>query len=212
MRTVLVNPHRGYAAANPRPRTITRYVQAPAPARRAANPMPVVMVNPRRRRRGRRRVSVNPVRRVIVPRRRRRNPEFDIKLIAKTALTAGLASGAAYLVNKVGVARLGVTATGADTANGVLIREAVRVALAAAGKYFMPGMAGDAFAGAMLYPFWYEIDGWWMRNRTAAQTGTATTSAQVAQAKIAAAEEGAGTEAELEAQLEAALSGWDRAA
>jgi hypothetical protein len=224
MKTVLVNPGKHYYAARAIPKgarvsgAVVKY-RTRNPSLGAPMP-PVVLMNPRRRRSAkRRRVSVNPgYRTVVVRQRRRRNPAFDIQAIARTALYAGVAGGGSYLVNKLLISQLGTTATGADTPNGMILRQGARLLLAAGGAWLMPGQWGSAWAGAMFYPFFFELDGWWRSQRGGAATSAASATRQKNMADdAAAAAADAGTDgkvldAELEAELEAALGGYSRAA
>jgi hypothetical protein len=191
MRTMLVNPRHTYAAApiakggriskmavyvrNPstlvRPRL--RRVAAPARRRRAnpvllANPRrrrrhyaanPVLMANPRRRHRRR---AANPL---ILPNRRRRarrhNPVGSMKAVLMTSLSGVGAGAAAYAVNKFGISKLvtaAETAGATVTVGGVAMRGGARLALGLLGAYLMPGQFSAALMGAMAYPIMSELD------------------------------------------------------
>lgn len=179
-----------------------------APAPLMMTPPPRAMSNPRRRRRARR----NPRRRVRVRGYSRRNP-FDLRMLLDVGLRAGAAAGASYLVNKVFISTLGTDNAGRDTQYGMLMRNAVRVALGAVGVAWVGGTFGTAWAGAMLYPAAYEIDSWWQRQ------GTTRTAAGSSERRYKTEEElalgsGEGSyklEAELNAELEAALGGYQSA-
>lgn len=163
MRTVLVNPmHRARTSGGTR----TLVVANPPRKRRARrrNPalpsVPVMVANPRRRRR---RMS-NPL---VLPnrsRRRRRNPAFNFDTFIKTAMTGAIAGAGTYVVNKFGISKLGVDQAGNDTENGIWIRQLARVALGGLAAHFMPGATGAAINGAMMYPLASEFDAYWSRS------------------------------------------------
>ena len=176
MRTMLVNPTRRYGATkhaivhvkNPRRRRRGR-------RRNPALPM-LAVANPRRRRR-----MSNPLVLPNAPRRRRRNPSFDLNTIMNAAKIGVLAGGGTYLVNKFGISKLGVDAAGRDTEYGFWIRQAARVGLAAAATAYLPGSYGSAVCGAMMYPFSSEFDAWWTaRSVRSAAGGTGATRTEAA--------------------------------
>ncbi len=170
MRTVLVNPvhsrgsyggSRGIAVVRNAPR---RRRRRNAGRRRRHNPalpsVPVMMANPRRRRR-----MSNPL---VLPnaprRRRRRNPAFNLDSFMRTAATGAIAGAGTYLVNKFGISRLGVDESGNDTQNGIWVRQFARLALGALAAHFLPGATGSAINGAMMYPMASEFDAFWSRS------------------------------------------------
>lgn len=156
LRTMLVNPTRRYGST----RHAIVHVKNPRRRRRGRrrNPaLPMLAVaNPRRRRR-----MANPLVLPNAPRRRRRNPSFDLNTIMSAAKVGVLAGGGTYLVNKFGISKLGVDASGRDTEYGFWIRQVARVGLAAAATAYLPGAYGSAVCGAMMYPFSSEFDTWW---------------------------------------------------
>lgn len=163
MRTVLVNPmHRARTSGGTR----TLVVANPPRKRRARrrNPslpsVPVMVANPRRRRR---RMS-NPLVLANRSRRRRRNPAFNFDTFIKTAMTGAIAGAGTYVVNKFGISKLGVDQAGNDTENGIWIRQLARVALGGLAAHFMPGATGAAINGAMMYPLASEFDAYWSRS------------------------------------------------
>lgn len=175
MRTMLVNPTRRYGAT----RHAIVHVKNPRRRRRGRrhNPaLPMLSVaNPRRRR------MANPLVLPNAPRRRRRNPTFDLNTIMSAAKIGVLAGGGTYLANKFGISKLGVDAAGRDTEYGFWIRQVARVGLAAAATAYLPGAYGSAVCGAMMYPFSSEFDAWWqsqsLRRAAGTSSGAAPTSA-----------------------------------
>ena len=161
---------------------------------------PLVVMNPRRRSSGKKRrhrnpmlpVMANPMRVHRTRRSTRRNP-FNVNMLLDSLLKGTVTGGASYLLNKLFISTVGVDrATGADTQNGLLLRQGIRMLVAAGGAYFLPNAWGSAWVGASFYPFAFELDNWW-RSRSA-NTGASTGAAS--------------TGAALEAELEAALNGY----
>jgi hypothetical protein len=123
----------------------------------------------------------------MLPNRRRRrrysNPMGGGKLgraFFDTLGTSGAAAGAFYL-NKMGIARIGTTAAGADTENGIWWRSIVRVGLAGLGLMMWPGLYSHSFAGAVQYPMWREID----RKVSGTTTAPSATAAYITEAEAA---------------------------
>lgn len=162
MRTVLVNP-KHYSGARSGGGSLV-VANAGKKRRKRHNPslpsVPVMIANPRRRRRR----MANPL---VLPnrsRRRRRNPAFNLDSWLRTAMTGVLSGGGVYMINKFGISKLGVDASGNDTENGIWIRQFARVVLGGLAAHFMPGSYGAAINGAMMYPLASEFDAFWSRS------------------------------------------------
>lgn len=98
---------------------------------------------------------------LILPNRRRRrhgrrNP--DMGSFLETAGMGAAGAGASYVLNKYVISNLGTDASGNDTSNGMWIRALARFAGGGLMAWYMPGKFGAAFNGAMLYPFFSELD------------------------------------------------------
>jgi hypothetical protein len=96
-------------------------------------------------------------------------------------LGASGASAGAFYLNKMGIARIGTTAAGADTENGIWWRSIVRVGLAGLGLMMWPGLYSHSFAGAVQYPMWREID----RKVSGTTTAPSATAAYITEAEAA---------------------------
>lgn len=219
MKTILLNPGKKRRRAHNPPRgggarpTIVVVRAGGAPRRNAAMPamIPVPAAaasNPRRRRRSnpsKRRRRHNPVK---TRRFSRRNP-FDLRMLLDVGLRAGAAGGASYLINKLLISQVGTDAQGRDTRNGMLMRNALRVGVAAVGVAWVGGTIGTAFAGAMMYPAAYELDRYWRvagTSQTLAGSSDRLYKPEGSEALAAGAEDTKALEAALNSDLEAALN------
>ncbi len=182
------------AMANPRRRRRRRNAAPlimPNPRRRSARRPVVVVANPRRR--SARRSTIV----VANPRRRRRNPNGTKDIIKNVAIGGGMALGS-YLLNKYAIGKIslheGESLSTERNRTGMLVRIGIRAVLAGLSAAFLPGSIGAAGMGALLYPAISEADNWWA---TRPQANAAPPLPPPT-----------GTQADLEADLNAALYGY----